>query len=51
MTVRPLGARTIDEILVAARARLRRLTPQQAIGEVSLGGVLIDIRPAAQRAG
>ena len=51
VTVRPPGARTIDEILVAARARLRRLTPQQAFGEVSLGGVLIDIRPAAQRAG
>ena len=51
VTVRPPGARTIDEILVAARARLRRLTPQQAFGEVSSGGVLIDIRPAAQRAG
>ena len=51
VTVRPLGARTIDEILVAARARLQRLTPQQAFGEVSGGGVLIDIRPAAQRAG
>ena len=35
---------------VAARARLRRLTPQRAFGEVSFGGVLIDIRPAAQRA-
>ena len=50
VTVRPAGAHTIDEILLAARARLRRLTPQQAFGEVSLGGVLIDIRPAAQRA-
>ena len=51
VTVRPPGARTIDEILVAARARLRRLTPQQAFREVSLGGVLVDIRPAAKRAG
>jgi rhodanese-related sulfurtransferase len=50
VAVRPAGAHTIDEILLAARARLRRLTPQQAFGEVSLGGVLIDIRPAAQRA-
>jgi rhodanese-related sulfurtransferase len=50
VTVRPLGARTIDEILAAARSRLRRLTPQQAFREVSLGGMLIDIRPAAQRA-
>ena len=50
VTVRPPGARTIDEILTAARARLLRLTPQQAFREVSGGGVLIDIRPAAQRA-
>lgn len=41
---------TIDEILDAARARLARLTPRAAYGEVSDGGTLIDIRPAAQRA-
>jgi rhodanese-related sulfurtransferase len=35
---------------MGARARLQRLTPQQAFGEVSGGAVLIDIRPAAQRA-
>jgi rhodanese-related sulfurtransferase len=50
VTVRPRGARTIDEILAAARTRLRRLTPQETFREVSLGGMLIDIRPAAQRA-
>ena len=50
VTVRPAGARTIDEILAVARARLVRLTPRQAFGELSAGGVLIDIRPAAQRA-
>jgi len=50
VTVRPPGARSIDEILAGARARLLRLTPQQALREVSGGGVLIDIRPAAQRA-
>src|SRR5262249_56754290 len=49
--VRAPGARATDEIVVAARARLRRLTPQQAFREVSLGGVLVDMRPAAQRAG
>jgi rhodanese-related sulfurtransferase len=49
VTVRPPGARSIDEILAAARARLRRLTPREAFGEMSLGGALIDIRPAAQR--
>jgi rhodanese-related sulfurtransferase len=48
--VRPAGARTIEEILAASRARLVRLTPQEAFAEVSAGGVLIDIRPAAQRA-
>ena len=50
VTVRPRGARTIDEILASARARLVRVTPRQAFGELSGGGVLIDIRPAAQRA-
>jgi rhodanese-related sulfurtransferase len=50
VTVRPAGARTIDEILDLARARLVRLTPGQAFREVAGGGVLIDIRPAAQRA-
>ncbi len=49
-TVRPADARTIEEILAASRARLIRLTPPEAFAEVSAGGVLIDIRPAAQRA-
>jgi rhodanese-related sulfurtransferase len=47
---RPLGARGIDEILDAARARLLRLTPQEAFAERAGGAVLVDIRPAAQRA-
>ena len=50
MTARPPGARSIDEILAAARGRLLRLTPQQAWRELAEGAVLIDIRPAAQRA-
>ena len=50
MTTRPPGASSIEEILASARARLLRLTPQQAFGELSGGGVLIDIRPAAHRA-
>jgi rhodanese-related sulfurtransferase len=50
VTARPPGARTIEEILAAARARLRRLTPQEAFGVLSDGGMLVDIRPAAQRA-
>ncbi len=47
---RPPGARTIDEVLVAARARLRRVTPEEAFAEFSGGAVLVDIRPQAQRA-
>jgi rhodanese-related sulfurtransferase len=47
---RPSGARTIDEMLAAARARLRRLEPVQAFQAVQAGAVLVDIRPAQQRA-
>ena len=50
VTVRPAGAHTIEEILACARTRLVRLTPRQAFRELSSGAVLIDIRPAAQRA-
>jgi rhodanese-related sulfurtransferase len=49
-TAPPSGARSIAEILDEARARLIRLTPQQARDEVVDGAVLVDIRPAAQRA-
>jgi rhodanese-related sulfurtransferase len=45
----PPGSRTIDQVLDAARARLGRLSPQQAQRAVSAGAVLVDIRPAAQR--
>jgi rhodanese-related sulfurtransferase len=49
---RPPGARSIDEILSAARARLDRLHPPQAHQEAfeSRDAILVDIRPAAQRA-
>src|SRR5215472_11863452 len=40
----------IGEILAAARARLARVTPDEALGEMRDGATLIDIRPAAQRA-
>jgi rhodanese-related sulfurtransferase len=50
VTRRPPGSRTIDEILAAARARLLRLEPDEAFRELADGAVLIDIRPAAQRA-
>jgi rhodanese-related sulfurtransferase len=51
VTTRPAGARGIDKILADARGRLRRLTPDEAFREQAEGAVLIDIRPAAQRAG
>ena len=50
MTTRPPGARSIDEILAAARARLGRVTVLTAFREWRAGATLIDIRPAAQRA-
>lgn len=42
--------RTIEEILAAARDRLDRLDPGRAHAELRGGAVLVDIRPAAQRA-
>jgi rhodanese-related sulfurtransferase/mannose-6-phosphate isomerase-like protein (cupin superfamily) len=45
------GAQSIDETLLAARSRLRRLSPTE-VREALLEGeaVLVDIRPEAQRA-
>ncbi|TCB94277.1 sulfurtransferase [Micromonospora zingiberis] len=48
--VPPPGSRGIDEILGAARARLDRLDPEQAHLAYRAGALLVDIRPAAQRA-
>ena len=50
VTARPLGARSIEEMLADARVRLARVSPEQARAEQGEGGVLIDIRPAALRA-
>ena len=44
------ATRTIDEVLASARDRLTRLTPGQARAARAAGAVLVDIRPAAQRA-
>ena len=46
----PSARRSIDQVLAEARTRLDRLTPPQALRAVSAGAVLVDIRPAAQRA-
>jgi rhodanese-related sulfurtransferase len=47
---RPHGARSIDELLADARSRITRVTPAEAAARVAAGAVLVDIRPAAQRA-
>jgi rhodanese-related sulfurtransferase len=46
----PPGARTIDQILAEARERLDRVSPQQAMAARQDGALMVDIRPAAQRA-
>jgi rhodanese-related sulfurtransferase/predicted metal-dependent enzyme (double-stranded beta helix superfamily) len=43
------GRRSIDDVLRAARARLQRVSPEQAYSAIDAGGVIVDIRPAAQR--
>jgi hypothetical protein len=52
--VPPPGSKGIDQILADARAKLIRITPEQAYKEVQKPGpeapvVLVDIRPIAQR--
>lgn len=47
--VAPPGSRGVDEILAAARARLHRITPSEALSSQRNGGVLVDIRPHRQR--
>jgi rhodanese-related sulfurtransferase len=47
VTVAPMS---IDEILERARARLTRLDPHEVASAVDRGAILVDIRPAAQRA-
>jgi rhodanese-related sulfurtransferase/mannose-6-phosphate isomerase-like protein (cupin superfamily) len=45
------GAQTIDQLLSTARARLRRLSPEEAYESASTTeAILVDIRPEAQRA-
>lgn len=46
----PPGSTGIDDLLEVARTRLRRLTAEETFAAIERGAVLIDIRPAAQRA-
>jgi rhodanese-related sulfurtransferase len=40
---------SVDELLEAARARLRRVTPHEAAAAVGRGALLVDTRPIQQR--
>jgi rhodanese-related sulfurtransferase len=41
--------RTIHDLLAGARARYRRLTPEEALAAMRAGALLIDIRTDGQR--
>ena len=45
----PDGATTVEELLVAARARLHRLDPPAAARAHAAGALLVDIRPVQVR--
>ena len=40
---------TVDDLLAAARARIRRLDPHETAAACHRGALLIDIRPTVQR--
>jgi rhodanese-related sulfurtransferase len=46
----PPGSRTIDDMLAGARGSLDRIGPRRASEAAAEGALLVDIRPAAQRA-
>jgi rhodanese-related sulfurtransferase/mannose-6-phosphate isomerase-like protein (cupin superfamily) len=51
LTVNHSSALSIENVLSAARARLRRLSPEEVHEEIAkTGAVLVDIRPEGQRA-
>ena len=44
-----MSARTLDELLAAASARIQRLVPQEALDAVESGALLVDIRSDVDR--
>lgn len=42
--------RSVDDLLADARSRITRLHPHEAVGRVRDGAMVVDIRPAWQRA-
>jgi len=49
-TEEPSRPQTIDEMTELARARITRVSPEDLAAVTDSGGLVIDIRPAAQRA-
>ena len=47
---RTMSPRSIEELLAAARRRLRRVDPAEANDAVARGAVIVDIRAESQRA-
>ena len=45
-----MTARSVDDLLVEARARIRRFEPEELEQLLAGGALVVDIRPAAQRA-
>ncbi len=45
-----MTARSADDLLALARGRIRRVEPEELRGLQADGGLVVDIRPAAQRA-
>ena len=45
-----MSAQSADDLLVQARNRIRRFDPDELEGIRAGGGLVVDIRPAAQRA-
>ena len=46
----PVTARSADDLLAEARSRIRRVEPDELEGLQADGALVVDIRPAAQRA-
>ncbi|TFV66888.1 rhodanese-like domain-containing protein [Blastococcus sp. CT_GayMR20] len=49
MGERPVGARTIDELLEQVRSRIDRVHPTEVARRVADGALLVDTRPYEQR--
>jgi rhodanese-related sulfurtransferase len=47
--MRPVGARTIDQLLAQVRLRIGRIEPEDVAARLAAGALLIDTRPWEQR--